>query len=622
MGFAYGSPYGSPYYLGTSQSALAGTQVLDVALGGHPYLIDWSSDTPLNHIAIPIMREQADQSETPGEQSLNRQGLWRRSAETWHKGAGQTFYDREDSDRFRFNASKGADIWTKWEFCLLKDTEELDASVNSNLFMIVAGDFYYFTDGNDISYRDDLVSAPTVLTGTPTEDPTSIATDGFNIWTSHSTDGLYKTTRDTASTSSRITGTIELVAFVKDRVMVSDGDAIYDVTAEAMNTGTADPLPTALYTHPNIDWVWTSFGESSTHIYASGYSGDKSFIYSMTIAEDGTTIDPPKVALALPEGEVVHEIDGYLGQFLMIGTNKGWRFAVANENGSLTPGSFVETPLPVLAFEGQGNFIWYGWGNYDSSSTGLGRLSTSTIADQENLVPAYASDLMTDGTGNITSIVTFLGKTVFAVDGQGFFVESDDRVATGYVDSGLIGFGLAEPKLGLFLDVAHTGTGGSIDLQVRTQDSTFVSIGTHSGTHDDHTEKLIALGEATATLFEVRIVLNRDATDPTLCPEFQIWVLRVQPQAEPPPFYILATVLLAPEVETLVDTPRDYNTYAELDHIKEIHRSQEIATWQQGEHSWSVFVEEFDCQFHRLMHGIYGHKGFNGSVSLRMKVIQ
>lgn len=108
---------------------------LPVTLNGQDLLID-----PPEADTLPVVREQADTSSQPGEQSLNPRGLWRRSQESWHHGAGQSFLDSmEDRDPYRFRNSKGIDPWTRGELSLLNETYRIWPSANTNLQMVVTG---------------------------------------------------------------------------------------------------------------------------------------------------------------------------------------------------------------------------------------------------------------------------------------------------------------------------------------------------------------------------------------------------------------------------------------------------------------------------------------------------
>src|SRR5690242_10959734 len=74
------------------------------------------------HESIPLIRQQADNSSRPGEQSLNPDDLWRRSAETWEAGGGQNYYDRSFSTDGMFRTSTGIDPSVKGQITLLPDT--------------------------------------------------------------------------------------------------------------------------------------------------------------------------------------------------------------------------------------------------------------------------------------------------------------------------------------------------------------------------------------------------------------------------------------------------------------------------------------------------------------------
>ena len=82
----------------------------DIAIGGRGYFIDWEQREGYQFRTVPLLRQQSDTGDTVGAQSINPEGLWRRSVEEWFIGAGQTDYDRPSSDSARFRASKGVDV--------------------------------------------------------------------------------------------------------------------------------------------------------------------------------------------------------------------------------------------------------------------------------------------------------------------------------------------------------------------------------------------------------------------------------------------------------------------------------------------------------------------------------
>jgi hypothetical protein len=96
---------------------------------------------------VQVIRQQADTSFEPGESSLNPQGLWRRSQESWVHGAGQIYldgrkglsaYSQISQDPERFRSSKGLDCWTQGQISLLHPTMRVWSTANTNLQLAIA----------------------------------------------------------------------------------------------------------------------------------------------------------------------------------------------------------------------------------------------------------------------------------------------------------------------------------------------------------------------------------------------------------------------------------------------------------------------------------------------------
>lgn len=829
MGFRFNTRYGGeqPYYLGGAVAALSQGQY-EVSLGGHPYMLDWRAEEPLSYAPVPFVRAQADQSDLPGEQTVNPEGFWRRSGESWHVGAGQDDYDRKDANPFRFRESIHMNVWEKWKLSLLPDTAQRTSSNSGNQKLAVAGDRLYWVDGTDLRYltsveaseasmrleggftdtastpddpsfnggdmsirvrctaddwtpgglgriligqvdvtqvdesfffgvnptgnlifmtttngstliphvstvatgfvdgsenwiRADLdvdngagqhtvtfftsadgvvwvplgavvtvagvinpwdsssplsfgpllgwagnikfaefivggvtvadpdftslipgtmgfedsvgnewtLSGPgasivddtlpvTTVTGPPATAASDIATNGFHVWTAHGANGIYRTTRTSGAMASHITGTVSLLGFVRNRLLAAQGGVLYEVTAEGM-AGAVVPLPAALYTHPNSDFAWVDFADLNGFIYLAGFSGDKSLIYKTAVTQDGTDIGIPTVAGVLPDGEVVTHINGYLGKFLFIGTTKGWRLAINSDNGDLNIGGLVETSEPVLASEGQEEFIYYGLGNFQLDNSGIGRLSTAQFSDLDNFVPAYASDLMGMANASTNSIVTFGGRTVFVLDEVGIFSEIDALCMEGSLDTGNISYNMTEPKIGVWLEVTHSEVAGGLDILVSQNDGPFVSVGAHDSSMI-FTNHKFALGNFSAARTEFRIMLHRNEMDPTIGLTFNSWIFQVQPTAEPTD-YIYATILIADMIEDLSGTDKEMIPYEELAYLSNLRRRRVVTTWQQSKLSYTVFLEDFKLSYKSLMREAEGHKDYNGSCLLKMKVV-
>jgi len=97
----------------------------DVALGGQPFFYAISDERPYIRQTAPYRKEQFDNNQEPGEQSLT--GWWLRSQSSFHSGSGIRFYDPSAGEitAHRFTDSQNVDVWTKGQVTLLKDVENI-----------------------------------------------------------------------------------------------------------------------------------------------------------------------------------------------------------------------------------------------------------------------------------------------------------------------------------------------------------------------------------------------------------------------------------------------------------------------------------------------------------------
>ena len=587
---------GWPFYTAlSSPTSIVGKY--EVALNGVPFRVDLDTKA-FRHYSVPTIRQQGDSAASPSEASINPDDLWRRSFDTWHAGAGQSFVDRGDSNIARYNTSKGIDPWTKWQLTLLNGTENKLSSVNTNLPMVVAGSYLYVGDNQTLKRTQDL-TAWTTITGTHASTIQSMASDGYTIYLANS-GGVYSTTRGAAATTGVPFNALvcTLIRYVNGRLMAANNNVIYNITA-------GGAAPAALYTHPNTDFTWVDFSEGQSVLYAAGYSGDKSIIYKTATKPDGTGLDIPTVAGQLPDGEIIRSIQSYLG-FVVVGSDFGVRVAQADSNGNLVFGALIPTGSAVGAFEPQDRFIWYALTNYDGVSTGLGRLDLSV--ETQGLTPAYASDLMATGQGAIKSIVTFLEKRVFSVSGVGVFAELSTPVASGTWDSGQITYRLPDNKVALFVDVKHDSL-GQHSVWVSSDGDAFEPIGSHT-TSDLPFE----VGERRAARTELRLVLTAVAN---VAPVIRSVTLRSLPAASS--VWMIDCPLLLAENLTLMNGSVDArDVTGDRDAIKELRSNKELVIWQEGEATYSVVVDNFEF---RHSHMTEDGKNWNGTMLVTMKEI-
>lgn len=572
-----------PFYLGGGASVDVPFK-WDCSLNGRPYMFDWkyAGSENFSRGSIHLLKPQQDTSASVSEASLNPEEFARRAVETWHHGAGQSFYDRPTSDPARFRSSKGVDPWTRWELSLLPDTELARASVNTNLALMVVGDYLYVADGNEVYWTTDLsaYTAAAIQNGEAAQSVKSIASDGYQLYAALGSNGIHRSVRGASTTSHYSDLSATLIGYVKGRLMAANGNAVYNVIA----SGAA---PSALLTHPNTDFTWVGFAEGTGHIYAAGYSGDKSLVYRTAVKADGTALDVPVVAGELPDGEIVRSIAGYLG-FLLVGTDKGWRLVSLDAAGNFAGSSdIIPTPAAVRCFEAQDRFVWFGWTDYDATSTGLGRADLSQFTT--GITPAYASDLMATAQSDVLSVVTYDDARVFAVSGIGVYAASADKVATGTVDSGLITYGLPDRKVAAYVDVRHEPLAGSIDVGLAVDSSvTFTALGASATAGS--TSVVLAIGAQRGETFELRLTLERDGTATTTGPTLIRTTLEANPAPGRGQFFTVPLMLY----ETLAVAGGDETIHpaVELSALVDMEASGEAVSYQDALGSTTVFLDD------------------------------
>ncbi len=433
----------------------------DVAVGGLPFFYAINDSRPYVRQTAPFRKEQFDNQNQPGEQSLT--GWWIRSQMSFHSGTGIKFYDPATTDevgQYRFAASRNLDVWTKGQVTLLKETANMtgvttgiyklisvvDGSTNKVVAWTPANTTIknYTADGTAVTYSSVVTAGLDAAT-------LAVATDGTHLFVADN-DHIYTgeiATPASGYTAYYNTGSEKVVlAWVKQRLVGCIGASVYELTASKSSSHT---LPTPVYTHPNADWTWTSISESGNAIYAAGYAGGNSAIYKFTLSTAGVmpTLTSGVIAAQLPIGEVVNKIEYYLG-YLMIGTNKGVRAATVEgaQDGSISYGPLIiEESNGVYDFAFRDKFVW-ATGSVDGYA-GLYRIDLSN--ELSPLRFAYATDAYLEGVTGYATSVDFVGNTnqiAFTTSGSnGIAIQSATVLATsGYLTTGYIRYGTLEPK--------------------------------------------------------------------------------------------------------------------------------------------------------------------------------
>ena len=469
----------------------------DVSFGVLPFFLGTTDEFPYRRQTSPYRKQQIDQSNEPGEQSLSN--WWLRSQSSFHKGSGIRFYDPTAGETvpYRFTDSRGVDVWTKGKVTLLKDVAPIhfttgtlrsNGRANQLIRSIRYGstDAVLMADDYDVDKVTDSGQIDFIDYNAGIDDPVyAICDDGtFAYWvTNDSASGKLEvnkkiltgdsTTPDTVMfTQPGITVTNAVMEFSKERIVMCANNKIYEFAT------TATSLPSEVYAHPNTAYVYTSITASGPAIYVSGYNGIKSVIHKFTLSTAGAmpTLTSAVTAAEMPEGEIIHKIYYYLG-YMMIGTSKGIRAATVNDqDGSISYGPLiVETSTPVYDFAARDKFIWA----TASIGSSPGTIRINLGEEIETLRFAYANDiyepLVTNGAvatgtaflGN-TSRLVFCSNAISAAtaDRGGIYFESaTDYISSGYLQTGFIRYATIEDKVFKTLHVNIDNTNGGLTVQ-------------------------------------------------------------------------------------------------------------------------------------------------------------
>lgn len=580
------TPYtnGPSFYTGTGSSQLV-PDVFPVAINGHPYLVDQKSGR-FGRAFEARIRESVDQNNIPGEATINPQGLWRRSQVSWHKGSGQPYADTGDSQEYRFDTSKNVDPWTKNELKLLPTTSQILSSVSTNLKMVVVGTYLYVGDGNTLKYTTDLSTWTSVTTGAPASSAIeALTTDGTTVYVSYNNNAIYSSTAGGASvaqyypTSGSTSFTHVSIKYNKGRlVSLHDNDIHLPTSSGGAHT--------EFFAHPNASFKWVDSCSGQNAIYVGGNANQTALIYKITVKSDGT-LDVPVVAAELPLGETISSLTGYLG-YVLIGTNKGIRLASADGDANLVLGPVLETTSSVKCGIGDGRYVWYGWTNFDGTSTGLGRLDLSELNGVNE--PAYASDLMVTGQGAVNDVINWNGTRIFSVSGLGVYKEGTNLCESGYMISGIWRWGIPDRKFLPRFDTRMQPLAGTIQVSLSFDQGTYVDLPIVNGSGT--TEKTTIGTETGFSDVAIKLTLTRSATTATKGPTLTRWQARGY--AAP----IRARVFSVPVVLHHKINIRGSEYYmdvkGELEHLEGLVNDATIISYQESYDAYNVVVENVE----------------------------
>ena len=380
-----------------------------------------------------------------------------------------------------------------------------------------------------------------------TPDPVySICDDGtYAYWVTNVVSGtsklhVYKkllTDDDTVSptlmfNATGIVVTNAAIEFTKERLVMAVNNSIYEFATSAT------ALPTAVYSHPNASFTYTSITSSGAAIYLSGLNGIQSTIQKFTLSTSGSmpTLTSAITAAELPVGEVVYKIYYYLG-FMAIGTNLGLRIAeVSVSDGSVAYGPLLfNTDQPVYDVAGYNQYLWAATGV--DGNPGLTRVNLGQQVGT-NLVFAYAWDLYDPTTtGFITTSCSFAGNTdrlVFCTANNGVangknYIETATRLTpTGTMRTAFVRYNTLENKIFKFLQPRYESINGSLAIYSVDAYNNEYSIG-YFDQGADITQIGISYPATPQQYLGFKFIMNRSTTDSSKGPLFTGYQIRVLP---------------------------------------------------------------------------------------------
>ena len=281
----------------------------------------------------------------------------------------------------------------------------------------------------------------------------------------------------------------------------------------------------------SLGWTWSTVGEAIGAIYLGGYLGEHSSLFKLSVDSSGA-LGTILTAAILPRGEKLLNIYGYLGTYIMMGTNKGARVATSDTNGDITYGPLVyHNENGVYDFEARDSYVFCANTNGINNNSGVTRINLAqpiTLIGYAQPIStgvyARATDVFANGvTGTVNSVRIFdsPNRVVFTVSGSGVWVEnSTTLVESGILRGGKIRYDTMENKAWKRVRVRTLNDVANGDIQV-----------SKIGTTTDTIIQILTEGNSTAADLDltnaypdispdasIKLQLVRNSTDSTTGP--------------------------------------------------------------------------------------------------------
>lgn len=585
------SGFTESFFEGAS-TALSVPSEFPCAINGRPYMFE---PKYFRREFIPQRRDPQDDSDEPGEQSLSPEGLWRRSQSDWALGAGQAWFDEEESarPRRRFHGSLGVDGWNDRALTLLPETEKKRDSASANLHLLRAGTRLYvagdttvrFSNGAGSEQNATWTTGWTTATGLPGGSILDIATSGSVVYVLATGNSIYSAPIGTTAFTLfyNPTATITRIWTALGRLIASDGSELFEITAT--------PSEVSIFDHPDPNMVWTDVIGTPVGFFASGMIGEHGEVRTFAVQDDGSGMTVP-VAVGQLHNEPAYCLAN-AGPILAVGTGEGFRTGLLGssglELGPVVPVGAVRCMTVDSADTGQGpeTFIWFGWEDIEGDASGLGRIRPSRFTEGTSVV-AYASDIYTTAGGLPITVASISGRRYFGMSGDGFYGATGNLVESGTLTTGRIRYGMLDAKVFATLQWQTAPLNGSVSARVDFDTGANVEVGAQVDAGTVSSTRF-NLGPVTAEWAELTFTLSRDPSDTDTGPELRWWLLNAVPGAQTTE-RILLPVRLQRNVEMPSGRVVHFDPRVEAGALRDLVKTQRVVSFQLGHDADDVYL--------------------------------
>lgn len=468
-------------------------QAYDTALGGMPWISKIDDSHPNVEELVEIRKQQFDNFAEPGEQSLD--GWWLRSQSDFRGGAGILYQDPDTDNQFnvRFADSCGVNVWSAGDLKLLpagSPTTGLAIAGGVPVLLEPGSAWFWRFSGNRVDYIFNFGAAFSI--GTTATTILSTSSSGSTYYASTATDIYNGLAFGPPAVLWNSPGTTSsAVEFIKGRLMGAFDNKVYELVG-----GAPPVLPAAKYTHPTATFQFKGFAEGPNSIYAFGNDGTSGSIFKFQLEATGAvpTLTGGVVTAQMPLGETINHIYSYIGTFVGISTNRGFRVAEIDVNGDLSYG-------PLLWESPSGRIT--GWDSYlfvcvdsthapvaldrnDAITSGIYRVNLGKQIQEQStnaIRYAYAKDVFHDltlaqsGTTKISDVTTLSGFVVLGMYDSGGGPQPSNTIVfpidpktpvtlveNGWLETGRVRFNTEEPKLYKFGSIRTETIQGNLDI--------------------------------------------------------------------------------------------------------------------------------------------------------------